>query len=86
MKKQKGQDIIEYALMLAVVVGIGFGIYSYGGQGIVNSISNVFDGSGKELYNTANNTANTGRQHDYDDGHVERDSKGRFVSIYPGRH
>ena len=200
MKKQKGQDIIEYALMLAVVVGIGFGIYSYGGQGIVNSISNVFnnagslldsasvpaasspediikrlfderyggssdilekpargevkdiafdskegqelarklniqtkegdgwyvriyspgtttvtyysasdndgvtfrqlknakpgdneyrtiinihegihDGSGKELYNTA-------RQHDYDDGHVERDSKGRFVSIYPGRH
>lgn len=33
MKKQKGQDIIEYALMLAVVVGIGFGIYSYGGQG-----------------------------------------------------
>lgn len=207
MRKEKGQDIIEYALMLAVVVGIGFGIYSYGGQGIVNSISNVFnnagslldsasvpaasspediikrlfderyggssdilekpakgeekdiafdskegqelarklniqtkegdgwyvrifspgtttvtyysasdndgvtfsqlknakpgdkeyrtiikihegiyDGSGKEIFNTANYTANTGRQHDYDVGHVERDSKGQFVSIYPGSH
>lgn len=201
MRKEKGQDIIEYALMLAVVVGIGFGIYSYGGQGIANSISNVFnnagslldsasvpaasspediikrlfderyggssdilekpargevkdiafdskegqelarklniqtkegdgwyvriyspgtttvtyysasdnggvifsqlknakpgdneyrtiihihegihDGSGKELHNTAN----TGKQ--YEDGHVERNSKGQFVSIYPGRH
>ncbi len=201
MRKEKGQDIIEYALMLAVVVGIGFGIYSYGGQGIANSISNVFnnagslldsasvpaasspediikrlfderyggssdilekpargevkdiafgskegqelarklniqtkegdgwyvriyslgttvvtyysasdndgvtfsqlknakpgdkeyltkinihegihDGSGKETYNTAN----TGRQ--YDVGHVERDSYGQFVSIYPGPH
>lgn len=201
MRKEKGQDIIEYALMLAVVVGIGFGIYSYGGQGIANSISSVFnnagslldsaslpaasspediikrlfderyggssdilekpargevkdiafyskegqelarklniqtkegdgwyvriyspgtttvtyyaasdnggvtfsqlknakpgdneyrtiinihegihDGSGKETYNTAN----TDRQ--YDVGHVERDSKGHFVSIYPGSH
>lgn len=201
MRKEKGQDIIEYALMLAVVVGIGFGIYSYGGQGIANSISSVFnnagslldsaslpaasspediikrlfderyggssdilekpatgdvkdiafdskegqelarklniqtkegdgwyvrifspgttvvtyysasdnggvtfsqlknakpgdkeyltkinihegihDGSGKETYNTAN----TVRQ--YDVGHVERDSKGQFVSIYPGSH
>lgn len=201
MRKEKGQDIIEYALMLAVVVGIGFGIYSYGGQGIANSISNVFnnagsllnsasvpaasspediikrlfderyggssdilekpargevkdiafdskegqelarklniqtkegdgwyvrifspgtttvtyysasdnggvtfkqlknakpgdkeyltkinihegiyDGSGKEIYNTAN----AGKQ--YNDGHVERDSNGQFVSIYPGSH
>lgn len=53
---------------------------------IINIHEGIHDGSGKELYNTANNTANTGRQHDYDDGHVERDSKGRFVSIYPGRH
>lgn len=201
MRKEKGQDIIEYALMLAVVVGIGFGIYSYGGQGIANSISNVFnnagslldsasvpaasspediikrlfderyggssdilekpatgeekdiafdskegqelarklniqtkegdgwyvrifspgtttvtyysasdnggvifrqlknakpgdkeyltkinihegiyDGSGKEIYNTANTVR------PYDVGHVERDSKGQFVSIYPGSH
>lgn len=49
MRKEKGQDIIEYALMLAMVVGIGFGIYSYGGQGIVNSISNVFNNAGSLL-------------------------------------
>lgn len=49
MRKEKGHDIIEYALMLAVVVGIGFGIYSYGGQGIVNSISNVFNNAGSLL-------------------------------------
>lgn len=49
MRKEKGQDIIEYALMLAVVVGIGFGIYSYGGQGIANSISNVFNNAGSLL-------------------------------------
>ena len=49
MQKEKGQDIIEYALMLAVVVGIGFGIYSYGGQGIANSISSVFNHAGSLL-------------------------------------
>lgn len=49
MRKEKGQDIIEYALMLAVVVGIGFGIYSYGGQGIANSMSNVFNNAGSLL-------------------------------------
>ncbi|WP_273187328.1 Flp family type IVb pilin [Dialister succinatiphilus] len=49
MRKEKGQDIIEYALMLAVVVGIGFGIYSYGGRGIANSISNVFNNAGSLL-------------------------------------
>lgn len=206
MKKQKGQDIIEYALMLAVVVGIGFGIYAHVGIGdhistVFNNAGNlleevgkgkqttfdspddaikrlfderyggssdilekpatgevkdiafdskegqelarklniqtkegdgwyvrifspgttvvtyysasdnsgvtfsqlknakpgdkeyltkinihegIHDGSGKETYNTANNTANTGRPHDYDAGHVERNSKGQFVSIYPG--
>lgn len=53
MKKQKGQDIIEYALMLAMVVGIGFGIYSYGGQGIANSISNVFNNADSLLNKAA---------------------------------
>lgn len=34
MWKEKGQNIIEYALMLALVVGIGSFIYTqgYGGQ------------------------------------------------------
>ena len=49
MRKEKGQDIIEYALMLAMVVGIGFGIYSYGGSGIGNSISTVFNNAGNLL-------------------------------------
>ena len=49
MRKEKGQDLIEYALMLAMVVGIGFGIYSYGGSGIGNSISNVFNNAGNLL-------------------------------------
>ena len=49
MRKEKGQDIIEYALMLALVVGIGFGIYSYGGSGIGNSISTVFNNAGNLL-------------------------------------
>ena len=49
MRKEKGQDIIEYALMLAMVVGIGFGIYSYGGSGIGNSISSVFNNAGNLL-------------------------------------
>lgn len=53
MRKEKGQDIIEYALMLAMVVGIGFGIYSYGGQGIANSISNVFNNAGSLLDNAS---------------------------------
>jgi Flp pilus assembly pilin Flp len=49
MRKEKGQDIIEYALMLAMVVGIGFGIYSYAGSGIGNSISTVFNNAGNLL-------------------------------------
>lgn len=53
MRKEKGQDIIEYALMLAMVVGIGFGIYSYGGQGIANSISSVFNNAGSLLDNAS---------------------------------
>ena len=53
MRKEKGQDIIEYALMLAMVVGIGFGIYSYGGSGIGNSISTVFNNAGNLLAKAA---------------------------------
>ena len=47
MKKQKGQDIIEYALMLAVVVGIGFGLYTH--VGIGDHISTVFNNAGNLL-------------------------------------
>ena len=33
---QKGQDLVEYALMLAIVIGIGWGIYSQ--TGVADSI------------------------------------------------
>ncbi len=37
---EKGQDMVEYALMLAIIVGIGWLIYQQ--SGIANSINNVF--------------------------------------------
>ncbi|WP_299413030.1 hypothetical protein [uncultured Dialister sp.] len=46
MKKQKGQDLIEYALMLALVVGIGGFIYT---QGYGANISGVFNNAGNLL-------------------------------------
>lgn len=36
----KGQDMVEYALMLAIIVGIGWLIYKQ--AGLANSINNVF--------------------------------------------
>lgn len=46
MWKEKGQNIIEYALMLALVVGIGSFIYT---QGYGNNISAVFNHAGNLL-------------------------------------
>lgn len=46
MRKQKGQDMIEYALMLALVVGIGGFIYT---QGYGDNISAVFNNAGSLL-------------------------------------
>lgn len=46
MKKQKGQDLIEYALMLALVVGIGGFIYT---RGYGANISGVFNNAGNLL-------------------------------------
>lgn len=39
-KNQKGQDLVEYALMLAIIIGIGWGIYTQ--TGLADSIKNVF--------------------------------------------
>ena len=39
-KNQKGQDLVEYALMLAIIIGIGWGIYSQ--TGVADSTKNVF--------------------------------------------
>lgn len=46
MWKKKGQNIIEYALMLALVVGIGSFIYT---QGYGDNISSVFNHAGNLL-------------------------------------
>ena len=44
MKKQSGQGIVEYALILAMVAGIGLCLYSSNGQGgLAESIRSVFN-------------------------------------------
>lgn len=48
-KNQKGQDLVEYALMLAIIIGIGWGIYSQ--TGVADSIKNVF-GNASSLMET----------------------------------
>lgn len=53
---QKGQDLVEYALMLAIVIGIGWGIYSQ--TGVADSIKNVF-GNASSLMETAKKNTGT---------------------------
>lgn len=55
-KNQKGQDLVEYALMLAIIVGIGWGIYSQ--TGVADSIKNVF-GNASSLMETAKKNTRT---------------------------
>lgn len=43
-KRAKGQNMVEYALMLAIVVGIGWGIYDQ--AGLAGSIKGVFADAG----------------------------------------
>ena len=53
---QKGQDLVEYALMLAIIIGIGWGIYSQ--TGVADSIKNVF-GNASRLMETAKKNTGT---------------------------
>lgn len=55
-KNQKGQDLVEYALMLAIIIGIGWGIYSQ--TGVADSIKNVF-GNASSLMETAKKNMGT---------------------------
>lgn len=55
-KNQKGQDLVEYALMLAIVIGIGWGIYTQ--TGLADSIKNVF-GNASSLMETAKKNTGT---------------------------
>lgn len=51
---QKGQDLVEYALMLAIIIGIGWGIYSQ--TGVADSIKNVFGNASSLMETTKKNT------------------------------
>ena len=42
---EKGQDLVEYALLLAIVVGIGWLIYNQ--AGLKDSIKEIFDSASK---------------------------------------
>ena len=53
---QKGQDLVEYALMLAIILGIGWGIYSQ--TGLADSIKNVF-GNASSLMEAAKKNTGT---------------------------
>lgn len=53
---QKGQDLVEYALMLAIIIGIGWGIYFQ--TGVADSIKNVF-GNASSLMETAKKNTGT---------------------------
>lgn len=50
-KRAKGQNMVEYALMLAIVVGIGWGIYDQ--VGLAGSIKGVFSDAGSLLENAS---------------------------------
>lgn len=55
---EKGQDMVEYALMLAIIVGIGWLIYQQ--SGIQNSINEVFQNSSKLMTEAAGTAATPG--------------------------
>ena len=52
---EKGQDMVEYALMLAIIVGIGWLIYQQ--SGIAESINQVFTDSSTLISTAAENSA-----------------------------
>lgn len=58
-KRAKGQNMVEYALMLAIVVGIGWGIYDQ--AGLAGSIKGVFTDAGSLL-----EQASKGEKSDFD--------------------
>lgn len=54
---EKGQDMVEYALMLAIIVGIGWLIYQQ--SGIANNINNVFSNAGGLMTQAASSSSGT---------------------------
>lgn len=54
---EKGQDMVEYALMLAIIVGIGWLIYKQ--ADLANSINNVFSNAGSLMSEAASHSTKT---------------------------
>ena len=52
---EKGQDMVEYALMLAIIVGIGWLIYQQ--AGLAYSIKQVFSDSSSLMTEAASKSA-----------------------------
>ena len=52
---EKGQDMVEYALMLAIIVGIGWVIYQQGN--LADSIKQVFTDSSALMTEAASKSA-----------------------------
>ena len=52
---EKGQDMVEYALMLAIIVGIGWLIYQQGN--LADSIKQVFSDSSDLMTEAASESA-----------------------------
>ena len=52
---EKGQDMVEYALMLAIIVGIGWLIYQQGN--LADSIKQVFSDSSDLMTESASKSA-----------------------------
>ena len=76
MTKQSGQGIVEYALILAMVAGIGLCLYSSNGQGgLAESIRSVFNQTaellGKESLSVAQSSSEI----------IERLHDGRFGKL-----
>ena len=55
---EKGQDMVEYALMLAIIVGIGWLIYQQGN--LADSIKAVFSDSSDLMTEAASKSAKPG--------------------------
>lgn len=53
--REKGQNLIEYALLLAIIVGIGFLIYQQSFMG--DSIRTVFNNAGNLMENAGSKSS-----------------------------
>lgn len=54
---EKGQDLVEYALLLAIVVGIGFLIYQQ--SGLNSNLTKIFSNAGELTSSAADVSTST---------------------------